>query len=418
MPEAAAPSIEDALHSGRSADLLARVQSTLGYSAAPSFSYMPALDGFRAFSVMIVLFSHIGFKSFIPGVFGVTVFFFISGFLITRQLLAEQADRGQIALGAFYVRRLIRLYPALLVMIVIGSACFIWWGGHISTGQVMAAVFYYTNYFERIGDYQGTPAGMYHPFGPLWSLAVEEHYYLVYPGLVFLIGVWRMRLLWVLVSVITAVTLWRLHIALECASAAQACIGDGQDLRILQSTDTRIDSILYGALLAVALGSRIAGPVMRLLQPRAVFGLGLLLLLTSFAYRAPLFRDSLRFTVQGIGLFLVVGGSLFSLRLAWVRRLLSLKPCLLLGRWSYSLYLWHSIVLLFVVAPFDPAGWEPALTYGMRDLEWDLIGAPITTVLSIAVAWLSYRYVETPMLALRRRFGSHAVRDSINTGQR
>jgi peptidoglycan/LPS O-acetylase OafA/YrhL len=383
----------------------------VAYSAAPSYDYVPALDGLRALSVGLVILSHIGFKHYLPGGFGVTAFFFISGFLITRQVLAEQQRRGQLALGAFYIRRLLRLYPALLVSVAVGGTLFVSFGGHFPAGQITAAVFYFTNYYERVSSYIGVPDGMYNPFGILWSLAVEEHYYLVYPGLVFLLGRRRLEFVVALCVIIAVVTLWRFHLAEACSVAVPRCVGDGFNDRILQSTDTRIDSILYGALLATLLGTRLAAPLLKILQSRAVFAAGLVLLCLSFVIRDPTFRDSARFTIQGIGLFLAGGSALFSARLGWLRGLLALRPLLLLGRWSYSLYLWHSFVLLCLVSALPGWVWRPALTDGRISLGWDLVGIPVVVVLSVAVAALSYKFVEMPMVALRRRFGSHAVRD-------
>jgi peptidoglycan/LPS O-acetylase OafA/YrhL len=306
---------------------------------------------------------------------------------------------------------LLRLYPALLVAVVVGGSIFVSLGGHFPVGQILAAVFYFTNYYERLSSYIGVPDGMYNPFGILWSLAVEEHYYLVYPGLVFLLGRRRLEFVLALCLTIAVVTLWRFHLAEACSVAAPRCVGDGLNDRILQSTDTRIDSILYGAVLATLLGTRLAGPLLKILQSRAIFATGLVLLCLSFVIRDPMFRDSARFTVQGLGLFLAGGSVLFSTRLGWVRGLLSLRPLLLLGRWSYSLYLWHSIVLLCLISMLPSWAWRPAITDGRISLGWDLLGIPVVLALAVAVAALSYKFVEMPMVALRRRFGSHAVRD-------
>ena len=382
-----------------------------GYSAAPSFDYVPALDGLRALSVTLVMLSHIGFKRVLPGGFGVTAFFFISGFLITRQVLAEQSVRGQLNLGAFYMRRLLRLYPALLVMVAVGGAIFVSLGGHFPPGQVVAAVFYFTNYYTRFSSYIGVPDGMFDPFAILWSLAVEEHYYLVYPALVFLLGRTRLKFVVALCLAIVVVSVWRYHVASVCTLATPPCILDVSDDRILQSTDTRIDSILYGAVLATLLGTRFATPLLRLLQNRLTFVAGLALLGLSFLVRDPMFRDTARFSVQGAGLFLAGGSALFSARLGWVRAVLSWRPMLLIGRWSYSLYLWHAIVLMCIVSALPDAVWRPALQDGRLDLRWDLLGVPAAAAISVAVAALSYKYVEMPMVALRRRFGSHAIRD-------
>ena len=82
-----------------------------------------------------------------------------------------------------------------------------------------------------------------------------------------------------------------------------------------------------------------------------------------------------------------------------------------IGRWSYSLYLWHSVVLMCVVALLPSHIWRPALVDGRMSLLWDAFGIPAVLAISVTVAGLSYTYVEMPMVALRRRFGSHAIRD-------
>ena len=385
----------------------------VSYSVAPSFDYIPALDGLRAASIVLVVVGHAGLRHLFPGGFGVTVFFFVSGFLITRQVLAEQEARGQLRLGSFYMRRVLRLYPALLVFLAIGGLVFVALGGSLSLGQILAGVFYFTNYYQLNGSYVGVPDGMYNPFAVLWSLAVEEHYYLVYPLLVVLFGRTRLRFAAILAAGIVAVTLWRFHLAHLCATAVPVCIGEGLDGRILEGTDTRVDSILYGALLAVLLGTRIAGHLLAVLRRPMTLVAGIVLLCLSFTIRDPVFRDSGRFTLQGIGLFLGIGATLFSAQLGWIRVLLSLRPVLLVGRWSYSLYLWHSMVLVCVVAALPAAIWRDAVVDGRVGLLWGLVGMPAVAVLSLGTAGLSYTYVETPMVALRRRFGSHAVRDGL-----
>ncbi len=380
------------------------------YSVGPSFDYIPALDGLRAASIALVVLGHFGLKHVLPGGFGVTAFFFVSGFLITRQVLAEQAASGQLSLRGFYVRRLLRLYPALLVALAVGGALFTGLGGSFPPGQVAAGVFYFTNYYTRLSSYVGVPDGMYNPFAILWSLAVEEHYYLVYPAVVLLLGRTRLALALVLCGLVALVTLWRFHVADACSALLPPCIGDGLDDRILQGTDTRIDSILYGAILATLLGTRLAAPLLRFLQHRAVFAGGLLLLGLSFVVRDPLFRDTGRFSLQGIGLFMAVGSLLFADRLGWVRALLSWRGAVLLGRWSYSLYLWHSIVLMGVVASLPSSIWRGALVDGRLSPLWNLVFMPLVAAAALAVAAASYRWVELPMVALRRRFGSHATR--------
>src|SRR2546428_13273829 len=105
---------------------------TLAAGRLPSFSYVPGLDGLRACAILLVLVAHVGLHAYVPGGFGVTLFFFISGMLITRLLLAEHAETGCIAVGRFYARRMLRLYPALLVAIALATLTFWAAGGVMS----------------------------------------------------------------------------------------------------------------------------------------------------------------------------------------------------------------------------------------------------------------------------------------------
>ena len=117
-------------------------------SAKAEYSFIPGLNGIRAIAVLIVLAAHLNLSAIIPGGFGVTLFFFISGFLITRLLLAEHRKKSRIGLKQFYIRRFIRLYPALLFMLG-GSALLFWVSGfgHPSTLESLAGVFYFSNIY-------------------------------------------------------------------------------------------------------------------------------------------------------------------------------------------------------------------------------------------------------------------------------
>ena len=378
------------------------------YGPAPSFTYMPALDGMRALCILMVMISHYGMPTLLPGGLGVTVFFFISGFLITRQLLAERASTGRIDLIAFTLRRQCRLYPALLVMILLSGFGFMALGGAMQVHRWLAAFFYYYNYFDLT---QMAVANRDSPFNVLWSLAVEEHYYLVFPFLVFLLGTCEKRFARILLLAIVAVTLWRGAVASSCSVDGALCWGDPQS-QAEAATDTRLDSILYGAWLATALAADTRGRLLRLLCHPVSVALGLLLLALSLATRDELFRQSLRYTLQGIALTPLVSAVLFNGDFHLARTALSHPLMRLAGRLSYSLYLWHwtlAVALLQLrFGAVDPHTPQSALL--LRE------AAPALIILSFAVAALSYYGVERPMLALRRRFGSHAVAErSLST---
>ena len=134
--------------------------------------YIPALDGFRAISIILVYLSHVVYYSgistatIIPGGFGVIIFFFISGFLITRLLLAELKSNNKIDLKGFYIRRLLRLYPPLLCMLIIMTFFLIIAENIFSWKELLAALFYYENYFIT---FYIVPHNLTSHYGILWS---------------------------------------------------------------------------------------------------------------------------------------------------------------------------------------------------------------------------------------------------------
>ena len=379
----------------------------IGYSAKASYDLVPGLDGLRAVSILLVMVSHCGFGSIVPGGFGVTVFFFVSGLLITRQLLAEMAATRSLALGRFCMRRALRLYPPLIVMVVLGTSLFVLLGGPIKPGQPVAALLYFYNYGPLIFGWGADPVYQHGPYDILWSLAVEEHFYLLFPLMLLPFRATRKYVVAALIGAIVAITIWRYGLSLYCdGSNTGVCVG-GLPERLESGTDTRVDSILYGALLAALLDGAMAARVLRWLKSPVAFFLGVVLILASLAYRSPDFRETMRYTVQGVALSLVVGSLLFSEPLSPLRRLLSCPPARLMGRLSYSFYLWHWVIIVFClqirfghVAPYDPAQ--------MVWLHWAMVPVAITSFL---VACVSYYGLERPMLRLRRRWGSHSVAD-------
>ncbi len=390
------------------ASLYQNLSKKRSYSTSPSFDYIPALDGLRAVSIILVMVAHFGFGKYVPGLLGVTIFFFVSGLLITRQLLGELGSSDTISLPRFYMRRLLRLYPGLLAMVVIGSSLFMLVGIEVPRKDVLAAIFYWENYYHILDELSSAPSRVEHPFAMLWSLAVEEHYYLIFPSLVLLFGHRRTRFAGLIVAGIVAVTLWRMHIASMCYDPAAPCrwLDRGYNYAVY-ATDTRLDLILYGALLATLLGSRAVVVTLRVLRSRSVLLISLALLLVSLILRDLWFRETLRFTLQGVGLFFCVGALLFTDKLSSLRGMLSHRSCVLVGRWSYSLYLWHGVVLAIAGALLPEA--LQIRNDVLPGFLWLVTVFPTLLSISFAAAIISYYGIERPMLALRRRFGSKAV---------
>lgn len=343
--------------------------------------YIPSLNGLRAVSFLLVFCSHAWGEIF-PGGFGVTVFFFLSGYLITTLLREEYAKNGRIQFGHFWIRRALRILPPFY-LVLIGAT--VWTAimyptGQLSAGATWARALHVTNYWTIYHSQAGEPVGT----TVYWSLAVEEHFYLLFPWLFILMQKLRCSprqqagVLWALCAVVLA---WR-------------CILFGllhpPEIRIAFASDTRMDSILYGCALAVWNNPALDRYDLREPQWKYVFVPGaLLLLLISMLIPGGLFRETIRYSLQGVGLTILFIAAIRFRHWAPFRPL-NWRPVAFLGILSYSLYLMHHAVIFAVKRVFISGG----LT----------IQALLAFIISLEVAWLMYLAVERPCAKLRRRF--------------
>lgn len=360
-------------------------------SPFPSADYLPGLDGLRAGAIMIVLAAHMGFHHWIPGGFGVTLFFFISGMLITRLLLDEYTRQGHLNILQFYVRRLLRLYPALLVAIVLGTVTTLYTGQDIAIDKLFSALFYYINFYNIAHDFDMGFTG-FDPFGILWSLAIEQQYYLLFPLVILPFMRNSRQLCLLLAASVIMVLAWRYWL-----------VSHGADTKLIyMRTDTRIDSILYGALLTALLAQDTAGKWIATCSRWWVLPASTALLLSTFIIRDPYYRDTLRYSIQGLALMPILTIICFTSSHRWLTRLLEYRPLCLTGMWSYSLYLVHASVIAFAETIWGPA------SSGTTAISLQSHAGFIVTVLvlSYTLAMASYYGVEKPVMRLRKKFGS------------
>jgi peptidoglycan/LPS O-acetylase OafA/YrhL len=356
-------------------------QSAIAVRSAPA--YIPSLDGLRAASFFLVFASHAaGLDGPIPGAFGVTIFFFLSGFLITTLMSVEADKTGHVSLKGFYVRRALRILPPFYI-VLLGATALTAGGfldGDLQPRAVASQILHFSNYW--IAKHGG--AGVAPGTGVYWSLAVEEHFYLLFPT-VFL-ALRRMRLtgrqtafaFW---GVCALVLVWRCVLVFWLHA-------DGERLSLC--SDTRIDSIAFGCALAVwnnPVFARKGSLVDSTFWSRVSVPAGVALLLVTFVVRGAVFRETLRYSLQGIALTPIFVAAVRHPEW-YVFRPLNWRPMRFIGAISYSLYLVHHTVLKAVAQHSHLVG-----------VAWVLV----SLLLSLALAWTMYVLVERPCARLRRR---------------
>ena len=348
--------------------------------------YITGLDGIRAIAVIMVLAYHLKLALFKSGFLGVTVFFVLSGYLITGILISEVEEEGTIDLKNFWLRRIRRLVPAVMSMAVVIIFVSAVVNRVIFTKgckDFLASVLGFNNWwqiFNKVSYFEA--AGVPSPFTHCWSLAIETQFYLIYP--LILLGIYKLAksrgegqakrgllfagvtLLLALISVILMIVLF----------------DPQQDAsRVYYGTDTRAFSLLFGALLAILWDYRM---VPRRLSASVNMVLGsvsfaVLLVMTiaingssNFWYRGGQFFG----TILTVLMVYAVSG-----RKTWLSRFLSNPVLKWIGDRSYSIYLWHYPIILLI-------------SKGMKASWWITL---IEIVLSVVLAELSYRFIETPI---------------------
>ncbi len=347
--------------------------------------HIPSLDGLRAVSFGIVFVAHAGLEKYVPGGFGVTVFFFLSGFLITTLMRTEFEKTGTLSLKAFYLRRVLRILPPFYFVLTVGTvlAALAVLGGQLNPQAVAAQFLHYANYWIVYHGYSGQALGT----GVYWSLAVEEHFYFLFPWLYLLLR--RLRashrrqaiILWSLCGLIL---LWRCVLVFWFNSPTD---------RTYLASDTRFDSILFGAALAVWGNPVLDG------DPKGspafwkyvMLPLSVGVLLLAFVWRDDQFRESARYSLQGLALV-----PIFIVAIRWPTvlpfRLLNTRVMSFIGVLSFSLYLTHHLII------FGVHRYLPQLHGVLQGM--------IALALAMAISYGIYLAIEKPCAKLRKRLNA------------
>ncbi|WOC13659.1 acyltransferase family protein [Gordonia sp. MP11Mi] len=352
-------------------------------------TYLPGLDGIRAVAVTLVLLYHLQVPGFGGGLLGVGVFFTLSGFLITSLLIAARERTGRLGLRTFWIRRARRLLPAVVLVLaatIVTAAIVVPDKLGTYTGQAFSALFYVNNwhtiasdssYFDRFGG----PS----PLSHMWSLSIEEQFYIVWPLVLALFYI-ALRRRW-LMSVVT------LLLALGSFYLLATLAETGFDnTRAYEGTDTRAGGLLLGAALAFWWPARAHQATHNqrcFIDALGIAGLGTILYLSTTTNDSSqsLYTSGIAvLTVATMGVLIAaVTPSTF------IATLLSIQPFRWIGERSYGIYLWHMPLVAFL----------PGIIRG----DSPLVSSIVVVVATLILASLSWRYVEDPI----RRYGFRAA---------
>ncbi|MCM3409935.1 acyltransferase family protein [Metabacillus litoralis] len=359
---------------------LSSVEIHKRFTSFQNLHYFPELDGLRAISVLMVLAFHTGDILWTPihGYLGVTIFFVISGFLITTLLLREEEMYGKISYRNFYIRRTFRIFPLYYIALLLFSILVLGLGLGADPEGFRDRLPLLTLY---LGEFAGSGT-----FSHSWSLGIEEKFYIVWPILAF--GFFSLRK-------------YRINIALFCliASIVSTPIEGWNYLAIYTP-------ILSGCLLAILLHNQklfkiinqITSPLPAIITGALI--VGLILTNNEDGYTHVTFSLAMTLFLPS----LVVGSES-------VKKILSWKPLTYVGTRAYGIYLFHPLVMAVV---------DKVLNEGSESIALQLLRLITISVFSIIVADVLYRIVEQPLIKLGRRLTvaggkrSKSVQSTVN----
>jgi peptidoglycan/LPS O-acetylase OafA/YrhL len=343
----------------------------------PSLGHLPAFDGVRGIAVLLVMAYHAGIPGFDGGRAGVDVFFVLSGFLITALLIDEHRRDGVIGLRAFYMRRVLRLYPALIAAVVVAIAAAaaripIFDADTDALGSTLTAVPFTLLYTTNVLRAVGANGGGY--LGHTWSLAIEEQFYLLWPIVMVLVA--RRAHSWKVAG-------W---IALACSvsSALARAVLDLNGARsemLYNATFSHVDGIFAGCALAVlwSISPEQLARLRSVALTTVAVGIAGIVIVVGRG------MNEVGFTLVVLAT-VVLTSDLVTHRTSRVAAVLSHRSVTAIGRRSYGLYLYHWPIFLFL--GIDNRPYILALAFGG----------------TFAVAWLSYRFIEQPFLRKKDRW--------------
>ncbi|WP_019166001.1 acyltransferase family protein [Staphylococcus delphini] len=344
--------------------------------------YMPGLDGIRAVAVIAIIIYHLNPQWLSGGFLGVDTFFVISGYLITSLLLTEYHNTGKIELTSFWLRRVKRLIPAVLFLVMgVLVLTLIFMPTEIQKVRAdsIAAIFYVSNWWYIIQNVDYFEQFAVQPLKHLWSLAIEEQFYLVFPIVLlsllsFIRRLKSIRILFLILLVISMITMMVLYVPNENVA------------RVYFGTDTRIQTLLMGVLLALVwppfqLKAKVNRKMRMMIDTAGVVGLAILFICFKFVSETNSILYYGGFFLISAVTLLVIASSVHPS--GYFAKFLGNKVFTFIGSRSYSLYLWHYPVIVLIHHQFVQ-GQIPPLVYVVEIL------------LMVLMAEFSYKFIEQP----------------------
>lgn len=344
--------------------------------------YMPGLDGVRAVAVIAIIIYHLNPQWLSGGFLGVDTFFVISGYLITSLLLTEYHNRGKIKLMSFWLRRVKRLIPAVLFLVmgvIVLSLIFMPTEIQKVRADSIAAIFYVSNWWYIMQNVDYFEQFAVQPLKHLWSLAIEEQFYLVFPIVLlsllsFIRRLKSIRIIFLILLVISMIAMMVLYVPNENVA------------RVYFGTDTRIQTLLMGVLLALVwppfqLKAKVNRQMRTMIDTAGVVGLAILFICFKFVSETNSILYYGGFFLISTVTLLVIASSVHPS--GYFAKFLGNKVFTFIGSRSYSLYLWHYPIIVLIHHQFVQ-GQIPPLVYVVEIL------------LMVLMAEFSYKFIEQP----------------------
>ncbi|MDF0285128.1 acyltransferase family protein [Staphylococcus pseudintermedius] len=344
--------------------------------------YMPGLDGVRAVAVIAIIIYHLNPQWLSGGFLGVDTFFVISGYLITSLLLTEYHNTGKIELMSFWLRRVKRLIPAVLFLVmgvIVLSLIFMPTEIQKVRADSIAAIFYVSNWWYIMQNVDYFEQFAVQPLKHLWSLAIEEQFYLVFPIVLlsllsFIRRLKSIRIIFLILLVISMIAIMVLYVPNENVA------------RVYFGTDTRIQTLLMGVLLALVwppfqLKAKVNRQMRTMIDTAGVVGLAILFICFKFVSETNSILYYGGFFLISTVTLLVIASSVHPS--GYFAKFLGNKVFTFIGSRSYSLYLWHYPIIVLIHHQFVQ-GQIPPLVYVVEIL------------LMVLMAEFSYKFIEQP----------------------